>query len=172
MTMTKKDKERKNIMHIYAALAAALTMQVIPSIEIQLFGACLFMGVLIGAYIFRARSEAESLCKNHMIYIIRTIWIWSLFFSIGAAIATLWIVRSGDHSIIQTAVNQVMSGIVPSEEGMMDILYSYLRANFSLIATVCTLTIGPGMVYLIYRLSKGLSRAHKGHRIGDVTKWF
>lgn len=30
---------------------------------------------------------------------------------------------------------------------------------------------GPIILYFVYRLANGLSRALKGHRIGNVNKW-
>lgn len=162
------EKEHKTVIHIYSAFVASLVMQVLPSSALQFFGALLFLAVLIMAYILRKKADDRSLIENHMTYIIRTIWIWSLCLMVAMVAAVLWIVTSGGHNILGSAVDDIMiSGMMPSDAEMKAVFNRFLVHN--MVALIVTL--GPCIIYIAYRLSKGLSRALKGHRIGNVKSW-
>ena len=165
-------KEQKNVQNIYAAFAAALIFQFIPLVTIQVFGFFLFIGVLVAAYMLRGKSETESLAYNHAHFIIRTIWIWSLFLMVGMVIAVPWFSQVADHSIIQSFLDQVSGGMMPSHEMMNDVMKRYMLANLADLLFIAGVALGPSMVYIIYRFAKGLTRALKGHRIGNVKNWF
>ncbi len=166
------DKEQKNITQFYGAFAAAIVCNFIPLAAAQLFGLCLLLAVLIGAYVYKARSKLDSLAYNHMTYLIGTIWISSLLLVIGLAVATYWVYAQGDHAQIQNVVNGMNSGVAFSPGELESVLRGYIQHNFKLLLTATLSTIGPCVIYIVYRTACGLSRASKGYRINKPAAWF
>lgn len=166
------DKEQKQVNHLYAAFAASIILLFIPLISTQLIGSLLILIALIWAYIIRSKAEHESLAHNHAAYIIRTIWIWGLFLTIGIIIAVPWLYSIADHSAIQNFMNSAATGTIPESDAMNDVLGRFMRDNLSAFIMVCGITIGPSILYIIFRLAKGLSRALKGYRIANARGWF
>jgi hypothetical protein len=48
---------------------------------------------------------------------------------------------------------------------------AYVSANKVVLAVSVVIAALLPLVYFAYRLAKGLSRARKGHRIGDNKNW-
>ena len=160
------EKEQKTILQVYVTFIVAIILNIAPSATLQTFGALLFLVVLIAAYIYRAKAESnkESLTYNHMSYAINSFWISSLFLVIGIAAA----VALADHSIIHNTIENVKSGMFLDEEQLSSLLYDYARANIFIFS----LTLGPSLVYLCYRLTKGILSVQKGNKIEKLKNWF
>ncbi len=142
--------EQKNVTRIYGALVAGTFLSVLPSIMLALVGTGLLLGVLIAAYVIRARAkDPDSLSGNHMTYLIRTFWVSGLILGIGMAAAGIYLSRD-----------------------MGAETYEMLRTgNFQPILTVTIAYVVPGMAYYIYRVGKGLARAVRGYRIANPKSW-
>lgn len=158
------DKERKNIIWLYAAFTAGFLMTFVPFAAMALFGTFLFLVVLIAAYIYRFRAEKDSLMENHATFLIRTMWIGSLYLTAGIIGAYLL----ADHSGIYALVRDIQSGMIPTETYLMSLFQDYVRAN----AVVFLLTLGPGTLYFLYRFTRGFERAYKGYRVAKPKSWF
>lgn len=169
MTM---DKEQKNIVQYYGAFAAAVLSNFIPLAIVQLFGLCLLIAILIGAYVYKARSKLDSLAYNHMTYLIGTIWISSLFLAIGLIAATYWVYAQGDHTLIEQVVAGMNNGVMYGPAELQNVLSGYIKQNLQLLVTATLCTVGPCIVYVVYRTAHGLSRASKGYRIAKPAAWF
>lgn len=157
------NKEQKNITYLYIALFVSLGMNFIPYIIIQQFGFLLFITLFIATYIYKHQSDPDSLTKNHMIFIIRTIWIGSLILTVGIIAAGLL----ADNTIIHNTVDGVMNGVYFSETELNDILIEYTRQNLLVFAA----TILPSIGYLIYRFIKGAILANKNQLIPNLKHW-
>lgn len=165
------DKEQKNVTQFYGAFAASVICNFIPLAIVQIFGWSLMLAVLIGAYIYKARSKLDSLAYNHMTYIIGTIWIGSLLLFLGMLVATYWVYAQGDHTVIEGLIATVNSGTIVSEAEMTSVLHSYMQQNYKLLMTVTLSTVGPAVLYVVYRTACGLSRASKGYRMAKPAGW-
>ena len=119
--------------------------------------------ILITAYIYRAKSEEETLQNSHSHYIIKTIWIFSLFLFIGIILAGLF----SDNTALQNTIDNAKSGIMMSEAELENILANYFQNNFLVFA----LTIGPSFLYFIYRLYKGVTYAKNDTPITNLKSW-
>lgn len=166
------DQEQKTIVQYYGAFAAAVLSNFIPLAVVQIFGLCLLLAILIGSYILKARSKLDSLSYNHMTYLIGTIWISSFFLVIGLCVATYWVYVQGNHELIQQVVNGMNAGTMYGPADLQAILSGYIKQNLSLLITATLSTIGPCVIYIVYRITHGLSRASKGYRIAKPAAWF
>ncbi len=154
------EKEQKQVNRIYAALSAMIIFSCLPVIVLQVVGILLMFYVLIGAYALRARCPEDSFANNHMTWLIRSFWISSLFFGIGFAAAVVYLSQNLDLGSVTALEDAVMSGQFVMTDGIKK------------LALVSLATMGPSLVYFVYRSAKGLSRALKGHRMGNVKEWF
>ena len=164
-------KEQKTIMQFYGALVASLLCNFVPIAVVQGFGFCLFLVVLIAAYIYKARASLDSLLYNHMTYLIGTIWVGSTLIVIGMGIASYWVYSEGDHTLIQQMMNNLNNGVMMSEAQMHDLFMNYIHQNKMLLIKATACTIGPGMLYFIYRISLALNRASNGYRLAKPASW-
>lgn len=156
-------KETNTIMKIYGAFFASIIFNFVPSTIVQAFGGILLLIIVIATYIYRGRSNKESLMHSHMVYLIKSFWISSLFLAVGLAGA----VALADHSIINEAVNTVASGALMSEAQIESIIMDYMHTNLMVFA----LTLGPSIIYLAYRVIKGMMLTQKVLPIPNPKNW-
>lgn len=154
------EKEQKQVNRIYAALAAMIIFSCLPLAVLQVVAILLLFYVMGSAYILRSKYGEDSLVHNHMTYLIRTFWISSLFFAIGFVAAGFYLSGKLDLAAIEEMSNTMLTGQFVVTE------------NMKLLAVVSLVSMGPSMIYFIYRVAKGLSRALRGHRMGNVKEWF
>lgn len=165
------NKEQQTIVQLYAVFSVSILMNFIPSTIVQIFALCLLTVILIAAYIYKAKAKLDSLMYNHTTYLIGTIWASSLLLLIGMAIATFWVYEKGDHALIESIITGMNNGILFTESELTSIFSNYIQQNMTLLITATATTLGPGLIYLIYRISKGTVRAVKGHRIAKPASW-
>jgi uncharacterized membrane protein len=171
-TADKMEKEQKNIVNIYAALSACLIFSFIPVGALGTITAILFIGVLIAAYVMRRKAEENSLTKNHMTFVIRTIWITSFIATPTTIIAAIYLIPQLDPSPVQDCIGTALSSHNAEDDVIQNCIDAFISANLSLLIVSTLIAAALPVIYLIYRMAKGLSRAMKGHRIGNVKKWF
>lgn len=160
MSLTKDDK---NIVTLYALLIASTLMNFIPSISIQTFGGLLFFITFIATYLVRNTKEEESSHFVHCSYIITTVWIFSLLFTVGIIIS----IGIADHSSIMTLADNISVGIVPTELEMMQSIKKFGVDNLILFLIIFL----PMVTYLFYRLTKGLNIILKYKPITLLKGW-
>lgn len=158
------NKEQKTIIQIYAAFAASIVMNFVPSSGVQIFGSLLLLVVFIAMYVYKARSKEDSLIFNHMTFLIITIWVAGLLLALGIAGA----VAFADHSLVENMMNDIRQGFVPTEQQIKILMIDYLNVNL----IVFSATLGPSLIYMVYRIAQGAERATKGYRISKPKRWF
>ncbi len=178
---TSKNPEVKSIIRIYGAFVASLLMSFVPDPVFAVIAAVFFTGVLAAAYLVRRKAEPESLTENHMTWIIRTIWIVCLFSLATIAAGGVYLWTQVDYSAIQpcaeTAGDLVMArnGNIEARE-LVAIMEPCKRAFLDdnrIALIIATITAAfPLVLYLILRLTKGISRASKGYRLANPKEWF
>lgn len=154
---------KQQALTIYSGFLLAIIFNFIPVTFVQTFGAFIFLGLIIAAYIMRSQAEKESFMYSHMSYLIKTFWISSLILLIGIIESYIF----ADHSIIYTTVNGVKNGSMLSETEINALLIEYIQAN----RLVFALTLGPSLLYLIYRTIKGIMLASKNTSIPNPKNW-
>lgn len=156
-------KEQKTTLQLYYAYIFVIITNVIPSSTIQTFGMILFIVILIATYYFRSKSNEGSFQNNHMTYITKSIWISSLALLVGMITAYF----TADHSIIYNAYNAIKMGTMMTEAQINSLIMDYMRANmFTFLFTLM-----PSLIYLVYRLCKGIAHAQKNYIIPNLKSW-
>jgi len=167
------DKEQKNITNIYALLAVSLIMSFVPMMTAAVLAFAMFMAVLIGAYMFRKKAEAGSLTHDHMSYIIRTIWITGFFGIFSLAAAAIYVLQNYMPDALQPCAEAMLNaGENASYAIVADCMPEFISDNKMVFLNGTLIGAAPIVIYIGYRLAKGLNRAVKGHRIGDLKNWF
>ena len=157
------EKEQKNIIQIYAVYLISIICNFIPSGAVSGLGSILFIIIFIATYIYKARAEEDSLTKNHMRYILKSIWISSLLLIVGIIAAYLF----GDHSLIHQTMEGVKQGMFLTEEQINSLMMDYMMNN---LLVFCTAFL-PSLIYLFYRLAKGLVKAKENLHIENLKNW-
>lgn len=168
--------EEKIIKNLYAAFVVSLFMTFLPNFAAATIALVLFIGVLIAAYVLRGKSAEETLIHDHTTFIIRTIWIACLFGLFTGTASMIYMLTNLDVTGFQLCAEQ--NGIIQTTDP--NVLYNiskicmddYMAANYSVLITSVIIAAGPLVIYMLYRMAKGIARAAKGHRMGDNKSWF
>ena len=165
------EKERNHIVGFYILFAAGIIMDFIPIIIIEQMGLCVALVAIVAAYIYRWRADNDSLTYNHMSFLITTFWASSVILLVGIVLAIAVIYKAGNHTLIADLVDAHRNGEILTEQRMQITFTDYVRVNWKLLLAVSIPTLGPGVIYLIYRVGQGMHRAVHGHRIARPKAW-
>ena len=155
--------KNKEITSIYLLYIVSLIMNIIPHITISSFGTIILLVVFVATYILRRKAPNDSINHTHYAYLIKTIWIFSLFVLLGILLSYYL----GDHTIINNVVSNVNNGQMITQQAFSIELMKYANANkyvFGLIFTPITL-------HLFYRLGKGIHKARQNLPITNLRTW-
>lgn len=163
--------QRKNAA-LYLSLLIGVVAGCLPYGSAQGISAILVIVALVLGYILRDKEGAGSLVAHHATFVIRTIWIWSLFLMIGMIGAAFVIYRQGDASAIDDMVNSIYGGMIPTEADIQAVSDRYIMDNYDLMVRTAIIWLAPAQVYALWRVVKGFSRAWSGYRLQSVKGWF
>ncbi|MCB1721080.1 MAG: hypothetical protein H6860_06225 [Rhodospirillales bacterium] len=172
---------RKSVLNLYAALGASLILSVLPSVTAAGLSLVFFLGVLIAAYHMRRKVEEHSLIENHATFIIRTLWIGALFSLFTMGLATAHMMSGIDYTPFDACAQALASkGALWIESARMMEVYGliepcvegFILGNKVLFINSVVIAGAPVVLYMTYRLIKGLSRASKGYRLAKPKGWF
>lgn len=171
--------EEKTILRVYGAFAATLIFMLVPHVGMCVIAILLMLGTTIAAYAVRRKAEAHSLAADHMTFIIRTIWIGSGLALITTALASGYMLATADMIPLQSCSDQVAQTIINTgtqdvavlQAMMQPCINGFIAGNMGVLTNAVIMAAGAPMLYFAYRLAKGLSRARKGHRLGNVKSW-
>lgn len=175
------DPHRKAVLNLYAAFAVSLILSLMPHGIIALLALLFMIGVLITAYIVRARAETDTLAENHATYIIRTIWIGSLLAAITTTIGGIIMLTDIDYGPFAPCADQLaaqgMDFAANATYAQVWELASpcfdpFINANLNILIIAGSITILPILTYFAVRFVRGLSRAIKGYRLAQPRAWF
>lgn len=168
--------EEKIIKNVYAAFVVSLFMTFLPNLPAAVIALVLFLGVMIAAYILRAKSGEESLMHDHMTFIIRTIWIAGLFGLFTITTGSFYLLQNMDQTLLhvcaQQAIDSGSTDVVAMSKMIQPCMDDFVMANKGVFLTSTIISALPLIAYMLYRLAKGIARAAKGHRMGDNKSWF
>lgn len=176
-----RDKNQGTINFMYGLFGLTLVLGVLPYISAAILCVVLFVIVLAMAYAFRSRASKDSLLENHMTFMIRTIWIGSLFSLVTVAAGSLYLLQMVDNGpmmpcfqrFIAIGPDTVMAvGSAALIKIFMRCYHPFLSANLHALIVAGGITIIPPLVYFAVRYVRGLSRALKGYRVAKPKAWF
>lgn len=156
---------------LYGALVLSTVLSFVPLMSAQTISLVLVLIVLIAAYGFRGRDSEDGLMFNHMTYLIGTVWIGTGFVLLGMTAAGIWVYLQGDHSLIHAAAEQAANGGMPSEDALNILMRDYMAANRDILVRATLITVGPAVLYFVYRVANGYARACRGYRIANPKGW-
>lgn len=173
------DKTRKKILTVYGLLGASLVVSFIPKMAFAYLAMFLFVATLLAAYIYRAEDKAEGLLSQHMTWIVRTVWIASLFAlpTIGLAIA--YMIPQIDYSLMNACVQEVSAQLDPDnpDYAALDAMIQpcmddFLHHNQIVFFIAMLIGGGPLVLYMVLRGYRGLSAFRAGRDIPNLKGWF
>ena len=153
----------KEIASIYVLYMVSWIMSVIPHTTTASFGTVLVFVTFISIYILRNQSKEDSIAYSHYVTMIKTTWISSLMAVVGIVICFFM----ADQSVLNNMMQSAMSGIIPSKNQMALLAENYMRTNMFLFLAV----FSPMLMYLFYRLGKGLYILSQGLPITNPRSW-
>lgn len=163
--------QNKIINTLYAFLVISTILGFVPNGTAFLASFVLWLVTLIAAYAYRSRDKEDGLIYNHMTYLIGTVWIGTSFILLGTIVMGLWVFYAGDNSALNAAMSTIDSGAVPDDAMLQSVISDYMSDNTKLLWTASIVAIGPAVLYFVYRVANGLSRAAKGYRIANPKSW-
>lgn len=165
-------KAQNNIINtLYGFLILSTILGFVPNGTAFAASFVLWVVTLIAAYIYRRKDTEDGLLYNHMTYLIGTIWIGTSFILLGTLVAGAWVYFYGNNGPLDTAVVQINGGAIPDDAMLQGVMHEYLLANKSLLITASIVAVGPAILYFVYRVANGLSRAAKGYRLANPRSW-
>ena len=165
------ERQKNTINMLYIMLVISTILSFVPNGMAQLGSLVLIIVVLLAAYVYKARDVEDGLMHNHMTYMIGTVWIGTTFLLLGALATGLWVYLKGDQSVLTDAIAQIQNGIVPNDAEINAITSNYVSSNQGLLITASLVALGPAVLYFVYRVANGFSRACKGYRIANPKSW-
>lgn len=176
--MAKDNKEQQQILQTYAAFMASIILSLLPFMSAALLSLGLAIVVLVMAYIYRGKAEDKSLLENHMIFIIRTIWV-------GAFIALICMVIGAGYLFVNLN-NMPLLDCQEAFLAMGDQIFhpdifktvfapcqeAYFNLNLETLIIGGGIVVLPPLIYFSVRIVRGLARASKGYRIAEPGAWF
>ncbi len=167
-----ENKTQTNTINIlYGFLIISTVLGFVPNFMAFIASLVLWFVTLIAAYVYRRKDTEDGLLYNHMTYLISTIWIGTSFILLGTLIAAWWVFTNGDNTAINGAMASITNGATLDETAMRTITEAYLKANQSLLLKASAVAIGPAILYFVYRVANGMSRAAKGYRLANPKSW-
>ncbi len=185
--MAQRPPDHRKIINLYAALGAGLALTLVPMALAAGVSLLFITGVLIAAYVMRGRTESGSLLENHATYIIRTIWVGSLFSMICVIAGSAYMHYNLNFLPLETCANDaaaLLTGMTNADMAAMEAfgadlmarmkpcLKGFLTANKTVLYTATVIAAVPILLYFAVRYVRGLSRAVKGYRIAKPLGWF
>jgi len=176
------NKEQKTVVRVYGALCAAILFSVIPTISFAVLALVFFIGILIAAYVIRHKKEEDSLIRNHMSFIIVTLWVGIFILpALTLVAASIYLLPRYNPDPLNPCVQQISDSVLSNPEAanivalnemLMPCMDAFMAANYQLFLISALIAGGPIILYMGYRVFQGLSRALKGYRIAKPKSWF
>lgn len=164
-------KDSREAVRLYAVLSAGCILTPVLRFEtVSMIGSALVLAVLIVAYFYRGRAagDPESLRHNHGTFLIRTIWLGTLYVFLGFIAGLVAIYFMVDKSAVFSVMAQAEQGNIITPQTMEQAVNEMTVDNADIFGTlylVASLSLAPGLVWMLIRAGRGASRASSGHRI-------
>lgn len=162
------NKATLEILTTYAIVAVCGIIGGIPTYDMQNISMMLTVFVLVMLYIIRSREKSDSLLRHHTTFMIRTIWIYSLFYTIALCAAVYTIYQIGDISTITSMTDSIQQGAIPGHDDMEATVIQFMSDNQNILISWLSLP----MFYIVLRVVRGASRAYHNYRVLNIYSWF
>lgn len=161
-------KQKNTIYQLYAVFVFVIAGSFVPSMTVQFLSLVLFLVLVIAVPVYKMAAPKGSFLEDHMRYLNGTIWLGSLFLTIGIVIMGWWLYRESDQSAFTALFDQAGQGMMPDEQSFHASIAQYMRDNAGLLLKTGVICLGPPMLYITVRILRALGRAKDGYRIGSI----
>lgn len=162
------DWTKRKILIVYILFVIGTTAMIFPTMTgLTALVLALFMG-----WVFRFGKDHDSLIYQHMIFISRTFWMWSVIFSITSGIAGAGIITIADNSIYDRVLDDMRNGIMYSNIMMIDALKTYIMDNLAIMIAAGIICAVPPFSYIGYRMYHGITHLLKEKPLPKPKGWF
>jgi len=170
------DQERPRILQLYGAFAAALVLSLLPFISAAVVSLVLFIGLLMWAYMMRARAEPESLTENHATYIIRTIWIGGFLALITLGAGSAYLLSMVNNEALEPCIDGFLKQPPAQDIAAMQAAFdpcfeAFMQENRMVFIISGTIAALPVLLYFAVRFIRGFWRARDGYRLANPKMW-
>lgn len=178
------DPEQKPTLMFYGIFGTGVIMTLVPALFAAIFALVIITGVLIAAYAARKSAETGGLLENHLTFIIRTIWIASLFAFFTTIIATVYMMQNIDYTPIYVCMERTLNItqqilLTADTQKLMQIgqqiaqfcMPDFVGANFKVFMNATLIAGAPILAYVLMRFTRGFSRALRGYRMPKPRSW-
>ena len=155
-------KEKSTIMQLYLLLVFILVCTFIPYGMVQLLALVLFLVLTFAVPMYMHAAPQGTILKSHMKYMNKTIWMGSLYLSIGTLVMAYWVYKGADSTAVTSLMTHVQDGNLVDEAQIKGSMDSYLVTNAGLLVKAGLVCLGPPMLYIAIRIIKALGRAGDG----------
>lgn len=175
--------DTKTIRHVYLAVIGMIILSFVPNIWASLLAVFAFFGVLIAAYVIRSEADRGDLVRNHMTYIIATLWAGSFVMLLGMIASSAVLLKGLDHaplmSCLEPLVGAAQNGDVERVTAELNNVHaliqpcweSYWIINARTIILAAAITIGPTLAYFGWRIFRGLHLSARGENFANPKRW-
>lgn len=180
MTEHHPEPALKTVVGFYLIFALGLFLSCLPVISAAITALLLVTGVLIAAYVMRGQHAAGGYVDNHMTYIIRTIWIGSLYALLTLALGSFYILAFIDNAPLQPCIDRILNmesnpaavaDPVALYAGFESCYREFIAVNYKIFVIGGIIAIGPIVFFFFTRCWHGYQRARKSYRVANVKSW-
>lgn len=161
------EAELKTVKKIYAAMAIMLALSLVPSTWAAMAVMIFFTAILYIASSIRKKSVPDGFAAIHMTYIVRTIWISSLFAAITGALASIYVLANYDPS----SIHDCMDNVIDEGFDARTCLDAFIDANYAIFRNGTVMAGVPVGIYFVYRFVRGFAASFKGKTIERPKAW-
>jgi uncharacterized membrane protein len=168
--------EHKTVMTLYALLWLLLVFGLLPGTICFVLALLMFTLVPMTASHIRRKAAPGSLSANHMTWIIRTVAISAAVAVLMAFVGLAYLIAHVDFAPLLDCASAIMEKndvLADAETQLLSspCLDDFATANGHLLGAASLIAEGPFTLYVLWRLSKGVIRAHRDERVIDVKSW-
>jgi uncharacterized membrane protein len=167
--------EKKNIMAVYMILCLMVIFGFVPNFLFAVLVLLTFSILLPIAGHIRRKAAPASLTANHMTWIIRTVWIGTLLAAVTLLAGTGYVLSVYDPSPLQSCVDRLTIAVQAGNEPGAD-LFNPCMASFMKVNQRTFLIAGVGaglpvLLFMLWRVTKGIVHARRSERIENAESW-
>jgi uncharacterized membrane protein len=172
--MQPSEREKKSILNLYALLGTMVILSVLPYGAAAILSLIFLIAVLVLAYSARSKSPMDSFAYAHASFIVSTVWISGLIALVTTILSGLFMLGGIDYGAFEPCANALAnkgmewleSASYQDTYALIDpCLQSFMSANKTLLIGATFAAAAPPILYLGYRLIKGVRAAMDGRLV-------
>ena len=149
---------------LYAAFALSMVGIYTPAIGISGIAACVWIVAFFVAGHFKKKEQDETLARHHLIWMLRSFWLYNLWLVVFAVIFAYLFNKYGDFSAIGS--EKLLSQSVSEAD-----LHQFVMSDnkiFALSAIPLSILM---LGWYLLRLWQGFAAYKNGSEINNIKRW-